>query len=728
MGSTLTSGAKAPFRLGTLGPVELRGPDPATCARVVSQPKRLALLAYLAARPPGGPVSRDRIVATFWPELPAGRAQGNLRHALYWLRRELGSELLVSQGPAVGVSTSHLYCDAAILLGESEEAPETLLGLYRGEFLDALHLSGTPDFERWVDRTRATLRARASELAWTLAGRAEAAGEWITAARHARRAAALAVDVEGATQRLIRLLDRAGDRAAAVAEYERLAAELKREFGIVPSPETTALIDRVRDRTARDPVPPAPVAEGRPRSLAVLPFEDLSEGAGAFLANGLGEDLLTALARIRGVRVVSRTSVRRFTIQPPPSMRAVRDLLGVDLVLEGSVQLHGERCRITVQLIDARDDEHLWAETYDRALSDVFAVQSDVALRITRSLATELSPREHRRLRRPLTTSVRVWQLYRKGREAWSRRTADAARRAATLFNRALELDERFAPAWVGLADAHIVLATVGGGSLHPAHGAAQRAIERALELDPESGEARATVGLIKTFFQPDPPGAGRAYREAVELSPGYATAHQWYGNWLCAHGEPEAGLAELALATDLDPLSPVVSDSVGLALLHLGRLGEAEAQFRQTLELDPDFWRARLGSAVCRGMGGDLATAAAELIGVWRAGGFGTNPADAGEAERLLQHDAPAALEQLLRSARARGGDSTIRVIEIVLLMLLARHDEALAALLAGRRQGWLGTVLLYAPILDPLAARPQFRRLMEGRRQLMLRWRQAG
>jgi DNA-binding SARP family transcriptional activator len=207
-----------PVRLRTLGPIELTCAEPAAAARIVAQPKRLAVLAFLAARRAGERVSRDRILATFWPELPAARAQGALRNTLYFLRGALGGASLPGRGGAVGVSPDHVECDAADLLGDpSGKSASSLLDLHRGEFLDGLHIAGAPDFERWVDRTRAALRSRATELAWSLSKESETLGEWITAARYARRAADLAVDVEGASQRLIRLLDRAGDRAAALA-------------------------------------------------------------------------------------------------------------------------------------------------------------------------------------------------------------------------------------------------------------------------------------------------------------------------------------------------------------------------------------------------------------------------------------------------------------------------------------------------------------------------------
>lgn len=722
----------APARLRTLGAIELTCADADAAARVVAQPKRLAVLAYLAARPAGEPVSRDRIQAMFWPELPAARAQAGLRNALHFLRTALGRAAIPGQRNSVRVAPEHLGCDAADLLARPPGRSErSLLDLYRGEFLDGLHIADAPDFERWGDRMRAALRSRAADLAWSLSEGAESAGEWITAARYARRAADLAVDVEGASQRLIRLLDRAGDRAAALAEYERLGSWLESEFGVPPSPETAMLVKRVR---TRDSALTVPAAEGGPRraagrsatpSLAVLPFDDLTGGSSG-LAAGLAEDLITALATLRGARVVSRTSVQRFASERPRSIRTVRDVLGVDLVLEGSVRVDSGRVRVTVQLIDAIRDDHVWAETYDRALDDVFEVQSDVALRIARALDVELSPRQHRKLRHAPTVSLEAYQLYLKGREVWSHRKPGDALRAVDLFERALAVDPGFALAWVGLADAHLVRVLTGpDGVVAPARDA-RIAIERALAADPSSGEASASLGLLAGFVDWDMAAAGRAHARAVELSPGYATAHQWYGQWLAAVGRVEEGLAEVDIAIELDLLSPAVNEGKALALYHAGRIDDAIAMFERTLELDPEYWRAMLGLACCRADRGEGLEAARALVRAWAAGACGGTAAEAGVAAEKLARGVTPALEYMLERTRTRAAAApTTRTVEVQLLMLLGRHEDAIRLLHAARAERSLGFMHIFAPALDPLAGDPRFRHLMEETELLLPRWR---
>ncbi|MDX1579177.1 MAG: hypothetical protein R3266_11870, partial [Gemmatimonadota bacterium] len=228
--------------------------------------------------------------------------------------------------------------------------------------------------------------------------------------------------------------------------------------------------------------------------------------------------------------------------------------------------------------------------------------------------------------------------------------------------------------------------------------------VDRVLADDPELGEARATRGIILTFLEWDHPAAERELWRATELSPGYATAHQWYGQFLSAHGDGARGLGELDLALDLDPLSPAVNEGRGLALYHLDRTDEAVSQLRTTLDLDPRFWRARLGLALCHAADGDLRAATDELVLLWSAGGYGGTVVEAEEAEKRLARDVYDALEHLLDCTRTRIGKvSVIRVVEVILLMLLARHDEAVGSLEAAYDDRSLACVAtMYAPVLD--------------------------
>jgi DNA-binding SARP family transcriptional activator/TolB-like protein len=259
------------IELRVLGPVDVRAADGSTVLSVLAQPKRLALLAYLALSAPGGFQRRDRVLATFWPESDTDRARAALRQAVMHLRRSLGAGVVVNRGDEeLGIAAGALDCDAvafdaALEAGDAARALE----LYRGDLLDGFHLPETPGFERWLDDARAQLRRRAAAAAWTLADAADVAGD-AAAAAYARRAVALADDDEPGVRRLLALLDRLGDRAGAAAAYEAFARRLEETCGLEPSPETQALVATIGSRSAEPELAPAPAPVAPPAGVPAV--------------------------------------------------------------------------------------------------------------------------------------------------------------------------------------------------------------------------------------------------------------------------------------------------------------------------------------------------------------------------------------------------------------------------------------------------------------------------
>jgi DNA-binding SARP family transcriptional activator/tetratricopeptide (TPR) repeat protein len=268
------------IQLTVLGDIELRNDDGLPIGSVLSQPRRFALLVYLALESAGGGVQRDRLLGVFWPELPQDQARQSLRTALHFLRRSLGAGAIDTEGTAVRVDAEHLTCDAAAFLADLDAGDaEPALRRYRGELLPGFHLDGGPaEFERWLDDTRLHLRRRAAEAAWTLAAQQESAGNGPGAGAWARRAAQLSDDDEAAVRRAVELLGRIGDRAGALAAYDALSRRLATDFDATPSPETEAAIRRVRaggatggaaataPATVRPGEPPIP-AEAKPPAI-----------------------------------------------------------------------------------------------------------------------------------------------------------------------------------------------------------------------------------------------------------------------------------------------------------------------------------------------------------------------------------------------------------------------------------------------------------------------------
>ena len=338
-------------------------------------------------------------------------------------------------------------------------------------------------------------------------------------------------------------------------------------------------------------------AGGQPRSpsVAVLPFLNLSaDPENEFFADGITEDVIAQLSKIRSLKVISRTSVMQFK-KREQSLREIGATLQVATLLEGSVRRAGDRVRIVAQLIDAEADQHLWAETYDRQLTDIFAIQTDVALQIASALKAELSPDERTRIRREPTSDVRAYQLYLQGRHCYSRYTEESIRKGIEYFRQAIAADPDYALAHTGVAMAYAELAAgAGGGVLRPdlAFQQAKEAVSKALALDGELGEAHSVLALLKFTHDFDWAGAEREFKLALELSPGAADIYDHYG-WLCAALQRnDEALALVKRAQELDPL--LHRADVANTLLRMGRYQEALQAALRCVEFEPDYARGR--------------------------------------------------------------------------------------------------------------------------------------
>jgi TolB-like protein/class 3 adenylate cyclase/Tfp pilus assembly protein PilF len=333
----------------------------------------------------------------------------------------------------------------------------------------------------------------------------------------------------------------------------------------------------------------APPTAPHKRSVAVLPFANMSASAeNEYFSDGVTEEILALLARIEGLKVISRTSIMRYKGTDKP-MRQIGEELGVASILEGSVRQAGQRVRITAQLIDAATDEHLWAERYDRDLEDIFAIQTDVAERIVEALRVRLTPKEQARLAERPTESIEAYQSYLTGRHFLSRRTEATLRQAIEWFRKAVAADPEFAQAWAGLADTYAVLPSYSPTPGPEACAEGRSAAERALALDPGLGEVHAALGLVAQH-ESNWEEAEREFRCALELAPGYATAYHWYGNFLSWRGRTEEALAALRRALELDPVSLPVHMAMGVALHYDRRFDEAIDIYRKAIEMDPGY------------------------------------------------------------------------------------------------------------------------------------------
>lgn len=338
-------------------------------------------------------------------------------------------------------------------------------------------------------------------------------------------------------------------------------------------------------------------AAPRIESLAVLPLANLSGDPGQeYFADGMTEALITDLAKIRALKVISRTSVMRYKEVKKPLREIAREL-NVDAVVEGSVLRVGDRVRITAQLISAVTDEHLWAENYERDLRDVLALQSEVARAIAAEIRVKLTSQEQARFAATRPVDPEAYEAFLKGRYHWYRRSPDALKKALEYLERAIAKDPTYALAHAGLADAYNSLGWDLFAVLPPAEAypKAKEAAKRALELDPNCAEAHAALGWAAAAYDWDWATAEGEFRRAIELKPQYGPVHIWYSHFLEAMGRTEESFEESKRAIESDPLGLILNLHMGWYYLFARQNDRAIEQLRKTLDLDPGFILARM-------------------------------------------------------------------------------------------------------------------------------------
>jgi serine/threonine-protein kinase len=350
------------------------------------------------------------------------------------------------------------------------------------------------------------------------------------------------------------------------------------------------------------------------KSIAVLPFENLSEEkSSAYFADGIQDEILTRLSKIADLKVISRTSTQRYkhTSQSPSQ---IAHQLGVANLLEGSVQKTDDQVRVNVQLITAANDTHLWAETYDRELTDIFVVESDIATTIAKTLQARLTGAEEAAIAKRPTANREVYELCLKGRFFWNKRTAADLRKAIEYFNQALDKDPSYAPAYAGLTDAYLILSQYGAASPADSFPQAIAAAKKAIELDDTLAEAHTSLACSLAYYDFDFEQSVKEFERAIQLNPNYATAHHWLSNGvLSALGRFERAITEGKRAVELDPLSLVINADLGQDFFYARRYDEAIAHLRKTIEMDPRFYFAHWVLGTALQLKGQLSDAIAE-------------------------------------------------------------------------------------------------------------------
>ena len=452
------------------------------------------------------------------------------------------------------------------------------------------------------------------------------------------------------------------------------------------------------------------------KGIAVLPFENLSlDPDNAYFADGIQEEILTRLASIADLKVISRTSTQQYQSKPR-NLSEIAKQLGVANILEGSVQKAVDQVRVNVQLINAQTDSHLWAETYDRRLTDIFGVESEIAETIADTLQAKLTGSEKKQMSKKTTQNPEAYELYLRGRFFWNKRTSADMKTALSYFEQAASVDPKYAVAYAGMADCYLLLPLYGGGVPAEMSPKAIAMAQKAISLDPTLGEPHASLGLVHSLFDFDFAASVREFEEAIRLNPNYAIAHHWFGDsTLPALGQFDRANAEAKRALELDPLSLVMITDAGTVYWITGRYQEAVAQFRKAIEMDPRNYTAhwQLGQAL-------------ECIG--------DLPGAIAEYEKSTQLDADPLPLGLLAAARAKAGDRSAalailnRIQETAKRRYVSDYSFALIHLALGQKDEalhWLESSyakhqpdlnwIRVDPDLRPLHGDPAFEALAE-------------
>jgi TolB-like protein/Tfp pilus assembly protein PilF/class 3 adenylate cyclase len=455
------------------------------------------------------------------------------------------------------------------------------------------------------------------------------------------------------------------------------------------------------------------------KSIAVLPFDNLSRDPdNAYFAEGVQDEILTRLAKVADLKVISRTSTQHFK-STPDNLPQIAKQLGVTNILEGSVQKASDQVRVNVQLINALTDAHLWGDTYDRKLTDIFAVESEIAKTIAETLQARLTGSEKSSMSKKPTENPEAHELYLKGRYFWNRRTAENLKKAADYFQRAIGKDPQYALAYSGLADCHVLL------PLYPELGSnprdelpkALKAARKAVELDDTLAEAHASLArALASDLQLS--AAMSEFNRAIELNPNYATAHQWFGECLQSQGRVKEGLAELKRAQELDPLSLVINTLLGFAFDAVGKSDEAIAQLRKTIEIDSNFRLAHGYFGNVLEHNGQLEEAIVEYEKSNSQGADPINLAQLARAYFLVGRKAEA--QQLWDNLKSLSERQYVPAYSMALVQLtFGNKDEAIRLLEKSYEDhapfdsadlGWI----LVDHRLDPIRGDPRFKKLI--------------
>jgi DNA-binding SARP family transcriptional activator len=585
------------------------------------------LLLKLLALEPKRQLHRQQIMDTIWPRLEEQSAAANLHKIVHMTRRALepklkspadsrfirtGDQLVHLEAPGklwIDVAEFEASSIRAFRSGIASECEEAL-ALYAGDLLSE------DLYADWCARRRDQLRASYQELLRKLAKLYIKTGQRQEAIVQLEKLVYSDPSNEEAHRELMQLYVLAGRRAEALRQFRRCADAVRRELDADPEEGTLQLYRKILSKEIRG----LPAAEGQRMgepaidTIAVLPFHNETGDANlAYLSSGIAESLIKSLTQLAKIRVLAYSTVSRYKGRDLNPRRLGRDLMARALATGRFVRLNGALA-ITAELVDTTDGSILWGEQYQSKLTDIQAMQEQIAQEISSKLKLQLTFDERKRMVKQYTTDPQAHTSYLKGRFHWNKRTGGGLKKAIDYFESAIGKDRKYALAYAGLADCYNLLSLYGVMPPKQAMPKAKAAAQKALRIDPSVAEAHTSLALTYLYYDWDWAAAEGEFQRAIEVNPNYATAHHWYHELLTAMGRFEEQMAEILHAEELEPLSLIINTDVGWGLYYARKYDEAIEQLRRTLELDSNFSVAHLILGMAQAQKGRLDEALASI------------------------------------------------------------------------------------------------------------------
>jgi len=591
------------IELKLLGTTELRGAQGKLAHSFLSGKKRLALLIYLVLSHHKGYQRRDFLLGFFWPELSQKEARNSLSNMLWHIRRDLGKELLLCRGKdELMVDVNRISCDVLDYCDHiSSQRFEAAIELYNGRFLEGFYIhNSSKELEHWIENERESLH---DDYLNALDHRAQILtddGKTMEAVKLWKTKVSEDPYDTHAVSKLIELLKNCGKNREGYKYAQEHAQLLEKEFDEDKKQVIKSLID---DSTPKSNYQQKNelVENTNEYAIAVLPFEEIGVDPDVMVfANGLHHDILTHLTANPELKVISRTSVLRYRVTDK-SLPEIASELRVHTIVEGGIQLMKGQLRVHIQVIDARHDEHGAAETYDRKIgADNFLdVQTELSVKIAATISSYLHPSKTVEVKiKRATEEHEAYRAYILGKRELDKRTQKGIEKSLKLFLNALAIDDRFALAWLGYADALSLQHDYGYASAKENLPKAEAAIKKALEIDPDLAESYASMGLLLGNAKKLGP-AIEYLHKAIDLSSNSAEAYNWLSWTHLTIGKSQEALNYARQAVELNPLYPEAVSNLSFSYLQTGQLEEALIEARRTIDLEPSWATATFYEAL---------------------------------------------------------------------------------------------------------------------------------